>query len=89
MTPERLAEIEARAAAASPGPWVAYPEDTSCPGYDVMPGIISDRWTGLNHTTAPRDADLAFIAAARTDIPDLLVEIERLRAELASRGESR
>lgn len=56
MTPERLAEIKARAEAATSGPW-----DDGC-----------------SHAVNGE-----FIAHARQDIPDLVAEVERLRAALS------
>jgi len=61
---QRLREIEARASAATPGPW------QRDGGY-----ILSKSETVGFLTVGPRD--MAFIAAAREDIPFLL---ERLRA---------
>jgi len=81
ITEDRLAEIEARASAATPGPWVG----------DSEFGFVSPRGATTAHIIASLDAegvrdtggaDLAFIAHARTDVPDLVAEVESLR-ELA------
>jgi hypothetical protein len=86
MTPERLTEIELRAAAATSGPWQMLSE---CPpgehhhDWDEIWVGTSDRATiavvGERYTAAPAEAE--FIAHARTDVPDLVVEVRRLRAE--------
>lgn len=84
MTEDELAEIEARAEAATPEPW------------DVQK-CYGDRWTdrtGQHHTAAywiPKaeqlgdgecgamlEMDARFIAAARSDIPRLVAEVRRL-----------
>ena len=93
MSNERLAEIRERILHASPGPWrvrhrfSGLPEDTQ---EDEIAGLGWD-WDWDDDGTdygppAPmrgifaRHADAAFVASARTDIPDLLSEIDRLRA---------
>ena len=95
MTPERLAGIKARCETATPGPWVH--EVTSddqrvgpCAGHE-------DPWDGGGPIVrAPvvrawrKDPgmlqDFAFIAHARTDVPDLVAEVERLRAALVAKA---
>lgn len=91
MTAERIAEIKAREGKATPGPWVdklhvAQTADGLEFGrsYSVIAkdgGVCmlykGDRYNGYYN----QDADAAFIASARQDIPDLLAEVERLRAE--------
>ena len=89
MTPERLAEIRVRAEAATQGPWEA--QDYSAdPGDEVScitagePGTMRQRavaYAIAYSWTTPEScaADATFIAAARTDVPDLVAEIERLR----------
>ena len=67
---KRLAEIEARCNAATPGPW------KNVGGYcDVC---ASDREKEAN-----RQANAEFVVHARADVPDLLAEVKRLRAEMA------
>ena len=74
MDAERIAAIRARVDAATDGPWEAsethhYHEGTFHAVYaEVEPNVAS----GVD----PADAEL--IAHARTDIPDLLAEVERL-----------
>jgi hypothetical protein len=76
MTDERLAEIEARAKDATPGPWE--PEHRSVIGNDV---VIVDDCATAGWDVYPANQD--FIAHARADVPALVTEVRRLRAELA------
>lgn len=77
MTDEQLAEIEARANAATPGPWVQSQRDTwmvyrdggGTPEVDVGGGY--DTKENAN-----------FIAHARSDVPALVAEVRRLRVAL-------
>ena len=85
MTNEQLQAIKARCEAATPGPWVAGREaDFMRPmqsfnvgltrkAFDESPLNSWDQW----------EANAIFIEHARTDIPALLAEVERLRAEVA------
>lgn len=77
MTPERLAELEALANAATPGPWDSIP---------------AGAWTGRvfagEHMVAKVDTevsddhnDAAFIAASRQAIPDLIAALRDAWAE--------
>ena len=79
MTPDRLAEIKARVEAATPGPWRS--EYSGATGPVVMD---DEARTALDHIArCPHfrsHSDAEFIAHARTDIPDLLAEVKRLRA---------
>ncbi len=66
------------------GPWydvgagiTTDPENTSYAGCDVVEGGHQDEQGGA--VGVLKNADAAFIAAARTDVPDLLAEVERLR----------
>lgn len=77
MDSQRIAEIKAREQAATPGPW-RY-SDVACEiwnedGDTVVGGVDSEE-------VSISDTDTAFIAHARTDIPALLAEVERLAAE--------
>lgn len=79
MTESELAEIEARAAAASEGPWRATkpPYGNFGSGEGVLYGnslICSTAWLGNPQENAE------FIAAARTDVPKLVEAVRRLRA---------
>jgi len=83
MTDLDLDAIQARADAATDGPWTLHRTSTlyinGHTGYylrrDDQPGQI------FPLTCLPGDAE--FIAHARQDVPDLVAEIRRLRAELA------
>lgn len=89
MTQERLDAIKARCEAATLGPWyVEYEMD----GPFAEPQCIQGPENVTTYHDAYNDyrvsavvemaeADLEFIAHARQDIPDLLAEVERLRAE--------
>jgi hypothetical protein len=80
MTDEERQAITARVEAATPGPWTAG-EDVETAGEiyagdDRVPVLHGPPFEG------PRTEDMSFIAHARTDVPALLAEVERLRAEL-------
>jgi hypothetical protein len=82
LSPERRAEIAARAEAATPGPWCT---DSS----EIYQGTEYTSWAvWVGETCDPDDrrksrADAEFIAAARTDVPALLAEVEQLREAAA------
>jgi hypothetical protein len=83
--PLNLDEIEARAAAATPGPWTT-------DGWEIYQGTgagIPDlmKWVGETCRADDYDGsrnDAAFIAHARTDVPAMTAEIRRLRAQVAA-----
>ena len=70
MTPERLAEIKALLAAATPGPWSVHE------GHRAV-RVAPDRT--LVHMFHGTPADQHFIAAAPAIIAELLAEVERLQ----------
>lgn len=95
LSDDELAAIEARANAATEGPWqagnqgfpdaveeVAFWERTST----VEGHPVCERWTLCEMNGDPVDTrgrvcyDAEFIAHARTDIPALVAEVQRLRA---------
>lgn len=78
MTPEQLDAIEARANAATPGPWTPshHPNDP----YHWAVFDTDTRALTANRGGCPDDAE--FIAAARTDIPVLVAEIRRLWTQM-------
>ncbi len=76
LTPERLAEIEKRCNAATAGPW--FPWLVEKVGWTIQVGV---GWL-FRASAKGTEQDARFIAHARTDIPDLLSEIKRLREEL-------
>ena len=88
MDDAQLAEIAARADAATPRPWQAWPSGTITAEltydgekYDEEICIVADGWSIRQGLDA---ADLPFIAAARTDVPLLLDEVARLRGIVAA-----
>lgn len=80
LTEERIAEIKARAEAATPGPWYhvlsAIVGTTTRPDDDNTTCICNTEWG--NATNVQPNAE--FIAHAREDVPALLEEVERLLA---------
>ena len=79
MTPEYLAEIEARANAATEEPWIAeYSKEQGC---CVIPhDAHSTREAVAVCRLYLRAFDAEFIAHARTDVPRLVAEAKRLQA---------
>jgi hypothetical protein len=76
LTNEQLAEIRKRAEAATQG---AKPEWYVDEDYK---DTVRCAWSAdLIAQSIPTEADAEFIAHAREDVPKLLVEIERLRAD--------
>ena len=90
MTEERIAEIRAREKAATQGAWRAKSEALEadeCGNATAEMTYVSTNDKGIcilygrGHDDANAQEDAAFIAHAREDIPALLDEVERLRAE--------
>jgi hypothetical protein len=89
MNEKRLNEIKARAEAATPGEW----QYIACESADWLLGnmrpieTLEELSTQVDLLNPYSDhefseEDLAFIAHARQDVPDLVAEVERLRAAL-------
>jgi len=85
MTPERLAEIKARCDKATARPWFTDHGDTAVTSpvkdgdwdWIVPPAELAEEegeW--YDNLTSDR----VFIAHARSDVPDLLAEVEQLKA---------
>jgi hypothetical protein len=82
LSEQQLAEIAARAEAATPGPWCT-------DAWEIYQGaeyVAGAKWIG--ETCRANDAegacaDSEFIAHARTDVPALLAEVGRLGAQVA------
>lgn len=82
-----LGAIEARAAAATPGPWEA---DHNTPFSDELVGIFAtdqkryvlrvEDQCMVDDDQIARTPDAEFIAHARTDVPALVAEVRRLSA---------
>ena len=90
LTEERLVEIRGREKAATQGPWRAKSEALEadeCGNVTAAMTYVSTNDKGIcilygrGHDDANTQGDAAFIAHARQDIPALLDEVERLRAE--------
>jgi hypothetical protein len=75
---ENLEVIEARAAAATPGPWVVHTSDGSWDIYEGVPATV------LILSAHRHEQDAMFVAHARADIPALVAEVRRLKAALAA-----
>jgi hypothetical protein len=75
LTLEQLREIEARSAAATPGPWRSLIEGRDCDSGSSFIQTSADDIYLIGATQADQD----FIAAARQDVPVLVREILRLR----------
>jgi hypothetical protein len=73
--------IERRAAEATPGPWRAYDDSKYTTWYVDRVGGDGEQLVEVNSFKAVFDAD--FIAHARADVPALIDEVRRLRAEVA------
>ena len=93
MTKERMEEIRTRSEKATPGPWftdgrtmvyTANPDDTECVemriadirGWGYLTGKME---LSFDEAVAEQEANTAFIAHARQDIPDLLDALEDVR----------
>lgn len=70
MTPDQLAAIEARATAATPGPWKRHPNPRFYIQWDER------------HDDGDHEANAQFCAHARTDVPELCAEVRRLQDAL-------
>ena len=84
LSDTEILEIEVRANAARPAPWVSYIEGRDHRGGSSFIMIANGELDDLEAPKLP-DADQDFIAHARQDIPKLIEEVRRLRAELASK----
>ena len=83
MTELDLTAIKARTEAATEGPWKSW-NPASGPSHLTLGGKVA--WESRQSATPfgddeviPHWADATFIAAARTDVPALVAEVERLR----------
>lgn len=90
MTPERIAELKALCAAATPGPWLQEIRDElwhnkAFPVARVLGANLSMVANTQQLATGPNLSltNAALIAASRTALPEALAEIEQLHADLA------
>jgi len=86
LTPEQLLAIRKRADAATPGPWTTRYGQRQLTveresGKGLPLAICADWDLAPGYTPSPH-SDAEFMAAARSDIPALLDEVERLRKQL-------
>jgi hypothetical protein len=89
---DQLAAIEARAQAATEGPWTVVEGEDTCGGYGpysyaMIPGVLDAEWTpdGMDAHICGETLsipDAKFIAHARTDVPALLAMVREQRAAL-------
>lgn len=80
MSPERLAEIAARAVAAEDG-WHVVPVEDDPHHFEIHgdgPTLVA----AFGGDSYPVRENAQFAAAARRDVPELLAEVERLRSLL-------
>ena len=77
MDEQRIAEIEARAEKATPGPWVTDIRD------GVLYGITECGITTDGGYYGPTPSDGEFIAQSRQDIPDLIAAWREQRQRIA------
>lgn len=91
ITDTQLAELKALEQAATPGPWdVELNNPDHHPSYDdawFIPQIWDHGHGSSEDAGIYERADAAFIAAARTAMPLLIAEVERLRAGVAALNE--
>lgn len=84
MTDERLAEIEARWQGTTPGPWEYVPQQKTGFGEVTSPRrTVCDVWNEPGTKGAVAFANGTAIAAAPSDVRELVAEVRRLKAELA------
>jgi hypothetical protein len=83
MNKEQLQHLKDLCSAATPGPWEQRP--VKCLGtWDVGSSAIYHwPYSGERAIRCEERDDAAFIAAARSALPELIAEVERLEAELS------
>lgn len=93
LTDARLAEIEARASAATVGPWAARKTDHNAPWF-IEAGLTEDDDEGalvaevFGNYGGALEATATFVAAARQDVPALCAEVRALREESRANAEA-
>lgn len=87
LTPDQLAEIEQRAAAAADGPWSVYHEAPTPPNrWNHNRSVWAEKvgeYSVCDLDGTNSEADSEFIAHAREDIPALLATVRELQARIA------
>lgn len=81
MTDDELKQIEARANAATPGPWVDVGYGRIAVGDETGKSVHWWDWDCVEHG-AQDQADGTFIAHARTDIPSLIAAVRERDARI-------
>ena len=82
LQPDHEGEIREREAAATPGPWRREDDRQRLERFVTNePGTLDINMGYLGNNN---QADTEFVAHSRRDIPALLAEIDRLRAQLAT-----
>lgn len=76
LTAEQIAEIRARAEAATPGPWTVFARDSSGQAVDYFLGFDIEGPEEAQRGMFANRADAEFIAHAREDIPALLAALK-------------
>ena len=79
-----LVQIESRAHAATPGPWKVCPDENDENNVPLVCCGPEDEHGGPVCCDPLTEADATFIAHARADVPALVAEVRRLRAERES-----
>ena len=81
MDEKRLAEIKGRLTASPPLPWIIEEIPADAAGYGPWFRILTGSESVLDRTTCERmyRHEAEFIAHARTDVPDLVAEVEKQR----------
>jgi hypothetical protein len=82
MDKARLDAIRARCEAATPGPWNAIDKGNTVPSYAIRHFAVGEKCVNVASGISTKTGDADFIANARTDVPDLLAEVEKLREQL-------
>ncbi|WP_143668323.1 hypothetical protein [Streptomyces sp. f150] len=78
LTPEREAEIRAREGAATPGPWMRDDDQRRLERFVTNESGTLD--INFGYLGNNNQADTEFVADARSAVPELLAEMDRLRA---------
>lgn len=81
ITPEKIAELRKLCEEATPEPWRTHDIFPKEFGYAQVFGPISPK-KDFDRIELGLQADASFIAAARTALPELLDEVERLRTDI-------
>ncbi|MFI2084367.1 hypothetical protein ACH43Y_28910 [Streptomyces rubiginosohelvolus] len=81
MTPDREQEIRAREQAATPGPWMR--EDDQERLERVVTNESGTLDINFGYLGNNNQANVAFVVDARSAVPELLAEVDRLRARVA------